>query len=68
MIIDGLISICVCIPQLFLLPEVPARLEANFMFSEQEVNMAKDRHPKDGRKESDPITISKASQSLHSTH
>ncbi|EXJ89611.1 hypothetical protein A1O3_02678 [Capronia epimyces CBS 606.96] len=48
-IIDGIISIGIIIPQLFLLPEVPSRLTPNFMFSEQEIELARDRKPKEGR-------------------
>ena len=49
MIIDGIISLVVCIPQYFLLPEVPANLTPNFMFSEAEIQLAQDRQPKEGR-------------------
>lgn len=51
MIIDGILSLGITLPQIILLPEVPSRLVANFMFSEAEVQLAKDRHPKEGRAE-----------------
>lgn len=56
MLIDGIISVIVAVPQLVLLPEVPSRLTANFMFSEKEVNIAKARHPKEGNVKQGPIT------------
>lgn len=48
-IIDGIISLGIIIPQLFLLPEVPSRLKPNFMFSAEEIELARDRQPKEGR-------------------
>jgi len=57
MIIDGIISIAITLPQIILLPEVPSRLTANFMFSEAEVQLAKDRHPKEGRAEKVCFTL-----------
>lgn len=48
-IIDGVISLGVIIPQLILLPEIPSRLKPNFMFSEAEIELARDRQPKEGR-------------------
>ncbi|TVY36707.1 Pantothenate transporter [Lachnellula occidentalis] len=48
-IIDGIISLGIIIPQLFLLPEVPSRLKPNFMFSAAEIELARDRQTKEGR-------------------
>lgn len=64
-IIDGVISLGVIVPQLFLLPDIPSRLKPNFMFSAparahlpvwscvahsiQEIKLARDRQPKEGR-------------------
>lgn len=56
MLIDGIISICIALPQILLLPEVPSRLTANFMFDEAEVQLAKDRMPREGRNEKSSIT------------
>ncbi|KAF2815362.1 MFS general substrate transporter [Mytilinidion resinicola] len=48
-IIDGIISLGVIVPQLFLLPDIPSRLKPNFMFSAEEIELARDRQPKEGR-------------------
>ncbi|KAI1617060.1 major facilitator superfamily domain-containing protein [Exophiala viscosa] len=57
MMIDGIISIVVTLPQIVLLPEVPSRLVANWMFTEEEVILAKDRQPKEGRAKQGSFTL-----------
>jgi MFS transporter, ACS family, pantothenate transporter len=48
-IIDGIISIGIIIPQAFLYPDVPARQKPGYLFSESELELARDRNPKEGR-------------------
>ncbi|OBT60938.1 hypothetical protein VE03_09275 [Pseudogymnoascus sp. 23342-1-I1] len=48
-IIDGVISIGVIIPQVFLFPDVPARQKPGFLFSEAEIELGRDRNPQEGR-------------------
>ncbi|KAI1621761.1 major facilitator superfamily domain-containing protein [Exophiala viscosa] len=48
-IIDGVFSVGIIIPQFFLLPETPARLKPNWIFSQKEIELARDRMPKEGR-------------------
>jgi len=48
-IIDGVISVGIIIPQLIVVPDVPSRLKPNWMFSERDIELARDRQPKEGR-------------------
>ncbi|CAK7215430.1 hypothetical protein SBRCBS47491_002486 [Sporothrix bragantina] len=48
-IIDGVISIGVIIPQAIFYPDVPARQTPGYVFSEAELELARDRNPKEGR-------------------
>jgi MFS transporter, ACS family, pantothenate transporter len=48
-IIDGIISLGILIPQFFLFPDVPARQKPDWIFSEQEIELARDRNPREGR-------------------
>ncbi|KPI45080.1 Pantothenate transporter liz1 [Cyphellophora attinorum] len=48
-VIDGVISIGVIIPQVFFFPDVPARQKPDLVFSREEIELARDRNPKEGR-------------------
>ncbi|KAF7551917.1 hypothetical protein G7Z17_g4680 [Cylindrodendrum hubeiense] len=48
MLLDGIISVVILLPQFFLLSEVPSKLKPNFMFSEEECLLARARMPKEG--------------------
>lgn len=48
MLLDGIVSLVILLPQYFLLSEVPSKLKPNFMFSEQECQLARARMPKEG--------------------
>ncbi|KAK0506396.1 major facilitator superfamily domain-containing protein [Armillaria luteobubalina] len=56
--IDGIISVIVIIPQLFLLPDVPARQKPNWMFTAADIELARDRNPREGRIRQDKFTWS----------
>ncbi|SJL05412.1 related to transporter protein [Armillaria ostoyae] len=56
--IDGIISVIVIIPQLFLLPDVPARQKPNWMFTTADIELARDRNPREGRVRQDKFTWS----------
>ncbi|KAK0444945.1 major facilitator superfamily domain-containing protein [Desarmillaria tabescens] len=48
----------VIIPQLFLLPDVPARQTPNWMFTAADIELARDRNPREGRVKQDKFTSS----------
>ncbi|CAK7218990.1 hypothetical protein SCUCBS95973_003669 [Sporothrix curviconia] len=48
-LIDGVISIGIIIPQAIFYPDVPARQQPDYMFSAAELELARDRNPKEGR-------------------
>ncbi|KAK0232923.1 major facilitator superfamily domain-containing protein [Armillaria fumosa] len=56
--IDGIISVIVIIPQLFLLPDVPARQKPNWMFTTADIELARDRNPREGCVRQDKFTWS----------
>lgn len=47
MLLDGIVSTIILLPQFFLLSEVSAKLKPNFMFSEAECQLARARMPKE---------------------
>jgi ACS family pantothenate transporter-like MFS transporter len=49
MLLYGLVSLVILLPQFFLLSEVPSKLKPNFMFSKEECEMARARMPKEGK-------------------
>jgi len=57
MLLDGIISIVILLPQFFLLSEVPSKLKPNFMFSKEECEMARARMPKEGDVKQGAFTI-----------
>ncbi|EXJ78914.1 hypothetical protein A1O3_08414 [Capronia epimyces CBS 606.96] len=48
-IVDGIISIGVLLPQFFVLPDVPSRQKKDWIFTEQDIELARDRNPIEGR-------------------
>ncbi|KAH8895857.1 major facilitator superfamily transporter [Thozetella sp. PMI_491] len=48
-IIDGVISLGIIIPQCFFFPDTPARQKPDLVFTEAEIELARDRNPKEGR-------------------
>ncbi|EXJ80744.1 hypothetical protein A1O3_07028 [Capronia epimyces CBS 606.96] len=55
-IIDGIISIGIALPQVFLFPDLPARQKPDRVFTEREIELARDRNPKEGRVKQGAIT------------
>ncbi|KAH8176728.1 major facilitator superfamily protein [Sarocladium implicatum] len=47
MLLDGLVSTVILIPQFFLLSEVPSKLRPDFMFSQAECELARNRMPQE---------------------
>ncbi|ETN44368.1 uncharacterized protein HMPREF1541_10548 [Cyphellophora europaea CBS 101466] len=56
-IIDGIISIGVIIPQILFYPDVPARQKPDRAFTEREIELARDRNPKEGRVRQGAFTL-----------
>jgi MFS transporter, ACS family, pantothenate transporter len=56
MLLDGIISTVILVPQFFLLSEIPAKLKPNFMFSEAECEMARARMPKEAEVKVDKLS------------
>ncbi|OJJ00720.1 hypothetical protein ASPVEDRAFT_885207 [Aspergillus versicolor CBS 583.65] len=48
-IIDGVISIGVILPQILFYPDVPARQKPDRLFTAREIEIARNRNPKEGR-------------------
>lgn len=48
-IIDGVISFGVIIPQCFVFPDTPARQKPDLVFTAEDIELARDRNPKEGR-------------------
>ncbi|KAJ4998472.1 Pantothenate transporter liz1 [Colletotrichum sp. SAR 10_66] len=59
-IIDTVISIGIIIPQFFFYPDVPARQQPSIVFSEAEIELARDRNPKEGRVKQGAFTWAQA--------
>ncbi|CAK7216287.1 hypothetical protein SBRCBS47491_002773 [Sporothrix bragantina] len=55
-IVDGVIGLGVLIPQFFLFPDVPARQGPDFVFTERDIELARDRNPVEGRVKQGRIT------------
>jgi ACS family pantothenate transporter-like MFS transporter len=47
--IDSIISLGILIPQFFLFQDVPARQKPDWIFSAQDIELARDRNPREGR-------------------
>ncbi|VUC26088.1 unnamed protein product [Clonostachys rosea] len=58
MLLDGIVSLVILVPQFFLLSEVPSKLRPNFMFSENECALARARMPREGETELKAFTWS----------
>ncbi|QKX56950.1 uncharacterized protein TRUGW13939_04058 [Talaromyces rugulosus] len=56
-IIDGIISLGIIIPQVLFYPDVPARQKPDRLFSEREIELARDRNPKEGRVKQGEFTM-----------
>ncbi|KAL4787133.1 major facilitator superfamily domain-containing protein [Aspergillus varians] len=56
-IIDGVISLGVILPQFLLMPDVPARQKPDRLFTAKEIEMARDRNPKEGRVKQGAFTL-----------
>ncbi|CAK7224452.1 hypothetical protein SEUCBS140593_005574 [Sporothrix eucalyptigena] len=63
-IIDGVISIGIIIPQAIFYPDVPARQKPDYMFSEGELELARDRNPKEGRVKQGRFTLTQVKRWL----
>ncbi|KAF2807568.1 MFS general substrate transporter [Mytilinidion resinicola] len=48
-IVDGVISIGIIIPQCLFYPDVPSRQKPDWVFTEKEIEIARDRNPREGR-------------------
>ncbi|EQB53981.1 major facilitator superfamily transporter [Colletotrichum gloeosporioides Cg-14] len=59
-IIDTVISVGIIIPQFFFYPDVPARQQPSIVFSEAEIELARDRNPKEGRVKQGAFTWAQA--------
>ncbi|VUC25744.1 unnamed protein product [Clonostachys rosea] len=56
-IIDAIVSIGIIIPQFFFYPDVPARQQPDFIFTHEEIELARDRNPKEGRVKQGEFTL-----------
>ncbi|KAF8866679.1 hypothetical protein BDZ45DRAFT_667372 [Acephala macrosclerotiorum] len=49
LVMDAIIAIAVIIPQMFFFPDVPARQKSDYVLNEADIELARDRNPKEGR-------------------
>ena len=56
-IVDGIIGLGVLIPQVFFFPDVPARMKKDWIFTEADIELARDRNPLEGRVKQGRITL-----------
>uniref|UniRef100_A0A0B7K2K8 Major facilitator superfamily (MFS) profile domain-containing protein n=1 Tax=Bionectria ochroleuca TaxID=29856 RepID=A0A0B7K2K8_BIOOC len=56
-IIDGVISLGIIIPQFLFYPDVPARQKPDLVFTEREIELARNRNPKEGRVKQGAFTL-----------
>ncbi|KAI8254389.1 Pantothenate transporter liz1 [Colletotrichum sp. SAR11_239] len=63
-IIDTVISVGIIIPQFFFYPDVPARQQPSIVFSEAEIELARDRNPKEGRVKQGAFTWAQAKRCI----
>ncbi|KAJ5291876.1 hypothetical protein N7478_001127 [Penicillium angulare] len=56
-IIDGCISLGIVAPQPFFYPDVPARQKPDRLFTEREIELARDRNPREGRVKQGAFTM-----------
>ncbi|KAF7557291.1 hypothetical protein G7Z17_g792 [Cylindrodendrum hubeiense] len=59
-IIDSVVSIGIIIPQFFFYPDVPARQKPDLIFTQEEIELARDRNPLEGRIKQGKFTLKQA--------